>query len=126
LDGEGNALPVIKDLTPTRIAENQSRFREANEQIEVAADRMQLIGAIPFVCECPRAECTEIMRLTMAEYEVVRQNPRSFFCAPGHQDIAVRAGAAVVTGGDDERYLIVEKVGVAGEIAEKRYDQLSE
>ncbi|MFL5953288.1 MAG: hypothetical protein ACJ76I_04165 [Gaiellaceae bacterium] len=126
MDGEGNALPVTEGMTPTRIAENQSRFREANEQIEAAADRMQLIGVIPFVCECPREGCTEIVRLTIAEYEAIRVSPRLFFCAPGHHEIAVRAGAAVVVGGGDGRYLTVEKVGVAGEVAEERYDKLSE
>jgi hypothetical protein len=115
---------VLEDLTAVRIAENQSRFREANEQIEAAADRMHLSGPIPFLCECPRPECTELTRLSIEEYEDVRQFPRYFFTAPGHQDVAVEAGVGSVVAQEDA-YVIVEKIGVAGDVAGARYDELS-
>jgi hypothetical protein len=117
---------VLEDRTAVRIAENQSRFREANEQIEAAADAMSLVGQIPFLCECPRPECTEITRLSLEEYEEIRQEPRWFFTAPGHQDVAVENGVGVVLAEADGRYVTVEKIGVAGEIAEARYDELAQ
>jgi hypothetical protein len=116
---------VLEEQTVVRIAENQSLFREANERIESAADGMRLVGPIPLLCECPRPECTEIVQMSLDEYEVIRQHSRRFFTAPGHQDIGVESGAAVVVG-EVERYVTVEKVGIAGEISDERYDQLSE
>lgn len=113
------------EVTVIRIAENQSRFREANERIEAAADRMQLAGPVPFLCECPRTGCTEIVRLLPEEYERVRQHPRYFLTVPGHQDVAVSNGVGVVVA-EDERYFTVEKIDLAGEIAEERFDALSE
>lgn len=44
------------------------------------------VGPVPFICECPSNGCTQIVRLTMGEYEdihVVRTPPTtrgSFFC----------------------------------------------
>ena len=107
-----------------RIAENQSRFREANEQIEAAADRLQVGDPIPFLCECPRENCTEIVRLSLAEYETVRTIATQFLCVAGHEDAAVEAGAAEVVGGEEGRFVTVQKIGVAGDIATARYDEL--
>lgn len=107
-----------------RIAENQSRFREANEQIEASADRMHLVDLVPFICECPRERCTEIVRLTLDEYEGIRQSATRFMCVPGHEDVSVEAGSAVVTGGVKDRFVAVDKIGTAGEIATRRYEEL--
>ena len=114
---------MAQDMTTQRIAENQSRFREANEQIGAAADRMQ-IEVVPFLCECPRERCTEIVRMTLVEYEGIRQSATCFLCTPGHEDVSVGAGAAVVTGGVEGRYVAVQKIGEAGAIAAERYDEL--
>jgi len=114
-----------EDLTEERIAINQSRFREANERIELAADKMQLFGPVPFICECADTTCVEIVRLSIEGYEEVRHNPRLFFTAPGHQQIAVDAGAGVVVG-DGDGYVLVEKVGVAGQVAEENYRDINE
>jgi hypothetical protein len=112
----------VGDLTKERIAFNQSRFREANERIELAADGMGLMGPIPFICECADATCVEIVRMRLEEYEEIRHGPRVFFCAPGHEALAVDAGAGVVR---DEQagYVVVEKVGLAGEIAALDYEE---
>src|SRR3954468_14706361 len=39
---------------------------------------------IPFICECAEERCSELVRLTLEEYEQVRANPRWFINAPGH------------------------------------------
>jgi hypothetical protein len=114
-----------EDLTQERIAINQSRFREANERIELAADKMGLVGPVPFICECAQVDCVEIVRLSIEGYEEVRHDPRLFFTAPGHQQIAVDAGAGVVVG-DGDGYMLVEKVGVAGEVAEDNYREIND
>jgi hypothetical protein len=114
-----------QDLTQERIGINQSRFREANERIELAADKMGLAGPVPFICECAETNCVEIVRLSIEGYEEVRHDPRLFFTAPGHQQIAVDAGAGVVVGKGDG-YVLVEKIGVAGQVAEDNYRKINE
>lgn len=112
-------------LTLIRIAENQSAFRAANERIEASAERAGILVAVPFICECPRRRCTEIVRMTLDEYEDVRANPVRFFTVPGHQDVAEAAGAARLVEGRDG-YVVVDKVGVAGEVARERYASFTE
>lgn len=113
--------------TLERIAENQSRFREANERIEQTAESMHLVGPIPFVCECPDPACTALVRLTLADYEAIRANDRRFFVLPGHEEAAVSAGAGVVAGeSENGQYVVVDKVGLAGEIAAERYRDLAD
>jgi hypothetical protein len=111
--------------TIERIALNQSRFREVNEQIEATADRMNLPDPIPFVCECPEPTCTEIVRMSMDDYESVRTNGRRFFVVPGHQSTAVDSGAGEVVGETPE-YVIVDKIGLAGELADSRFRDLAD
>lgn len=117
---------MADDRTAERIAQNQSRFREANEQIEAAADRMHLVGDIPFICECATSTCTEIVRMSLDDYEEVRRHERRFFVVPGHQDVAVSMGVGEVMGHDpDGRFVLVDKSGIAGEIAAERYRDLA-
>jgi hypothetical protein len=108
------------DLTIAQIAENQAAFREANEKIEAAADSMELAGPVPFICECADPNCMEIIRLNLDAYEDIRQHPARFFTAPGHAALAV---AAAVVAEECAGYTLVDKIGIAGEIVEERYDQ---
>jgi hypothetical protein len=97
----------VNDSVRERIVENNYTFREANEQIRAKADEYDApVERVPFLCECPVPSCTEILRLTLAEYEDVRANPRHFFTAPGHEQ-ADAAVAHVVSRETD--YVIVEK-----------------
>ena len=97
----------MNDSVRERIVENNYTFREANEQIRAKADEYDApVERVPFLCECPVPSCTEILRLTLAEYEDVRANPRRFFTAPGHEQ-ADAAVAHVVSREID--YVIVEK-----------------
>ena len=97
----------MNDSVRERILENNYTFREANEQIRAKADEYDApVERVPFLCECPVPSCTEILRLTLAEYEDVRANPRRFFTAPGHEQ-ADAAVAHVVSREID--YVIVEK-----------------
>jgi len=110
------------DLTNERIAENQASFRDANEKIEAAADSMELLGRVPFICECADPTCMEIVRLNLEEYENVRQHPARFYTAPGHSALAVAAAAALVAE-ECDGYTLVDKIGIAREIVEQRYDE---
>jgi hypothetical protein len=111
--------------TLERIAHNQSLFREANERIEATAERMRLPDPIPFVCECADPGCTEIVRLSLEDYEVVRSNDRRFFVVPGHEAMSLESGAGELVGGTAD-YTVVDKIGVAGDIAAARFRDLAD
>ena len=113
----GTVVDLESEPMKVRIAKNESMFRAANEQIELEAEvRGDFADAVQFVCECPDPSCTELVELTLDEYERVRTGPRRFFVLPGHQALAVQAGAAVVV---EERdgVCIADKIGIAGEVA---------
>ena len=101
--------------TEERIARNDATFRDANERIRNAAEEHGVAAAVPFVCECADESCREIVQMSVEDYGEVRSNPRWFLNAPGH-DAAARGSVEVVAsrGG----YVVVEKVGHAGEVAE--------
>jgi hypothetical protein len=92
-----------------RIALNQFAFRKANETIAQRAEE----GETEFLCECGRPDCAAKVVLTVADYEGVRAYARRFVCAPGHVTPAIES---VIE--EDEAYLVVEKGGRAGELAE--------
>ena len=99
-----------------QIAERQIGFRELNETIEATADSIPLGGLIPFTCECPDPACAELVQMSFDEYEAIRQHPRRFFNVPGHERDSVEAGAEVLLV-VLHRFAVVEKVGLAGELA---------
>lgn len=102
-------------LTARRVAQNQARFREANEGIEQAAVEYSVDGSLPFICECSDPKCVEILRLKLAEYEAVRATPTLFIYAPGHHRAAEGWGSLVE---QRDGYEVVEKVGDAATVAE--------
>ena len=81
-----------------------------------------MLGPIPFVCECPDPDCSEIVRLTFDEYEAIRQYPRRFFNVSGHERRSVDAGAERISAVVGE-LTVVEKVGIAGDVAAHAYDR---
>ena len=97
-----------------RIAENESRFREINERLEADLKRIPDDGAdANFICECGRADCTEIVPMTLDEYEHVRQDPLLFSLVPGHQfdeaeDVVTTTAAYVIVRKKPETAPIVE------------------
>ena len=66
-----------------RIARNDATFRHANERIERAAEQAD-VELVPFLCECADERCTEIVRVSLADYEAVREHPERFLTAPDH------------------------------------------
>jgi hypothetical protein len=97
-----------------RAAENEARFREANEQIQ---ERVLELGVreqpAPYLCECDDRGCTTIVLLTAAEYEDVRSESRRFVVAPGHQTPDVR----VLT--ERGAFTVIEKTGEEGRLVEE-------
>ncbi len=106
------------------IGEAQVTFRNANETIQASADSAAILGNVPFVCECPNSDCTEIVRLSFDQYEAIRQHPTRFFNHTGHEQSSVEAGAERIVAVADQ-LTVVEKVGVAGEVAAEAYPRRS-
>lgn len=115
----------MDDATAEKIARNNSTFRDANDGIEVAAvnHRFDRGQRIPFICECSDDRCTEIIRLTIEEYEHVRSNQRWFAHAVGHEETV---DGAVETVERHPRFVLVEKINLAGEVAENLASDRSE
>lgn len=113
------------ELTQERVARNDALFREANEKIEATAEALQSdVLDVPFLCECADRSCTQILRLNREDYEEVRSDSRHFLNAPGHH-VAAQGAAEVVA--EREGYVIVRKLGHAGDVAaaldERQADQ---
>ena len=99
------------------MARNEALFREINERVETVAESFDIRDEgesqrIGFVCECGNLDCLERIELTRAQYEAVRDDPRRFAVAHGHEDPDV---AGVVE--RHERFVVVEKLDHAAEIA---------
>lgn len=92
-----------------RFARNEAVFREVNERIEELTNEGE---SLALVCECGNPDCQEPLRVAIAEYERVRQEPTDFLVAPGH---VIPEIEKVVIG--TERFDIVRKLAGEGELA---------
>src|SRR3954454_13654860 len=105
----------MSSLWEQRAARNESLFREVNENIARLEERHGTTSSEPvFLCECSNADCTDHIAVEPDVYTKVRREPRRFLVIPGHEDPQLER--VVETHRD---YLIVEKTGVAGEVAEQ-------
>ena len=105
----------MSSLWEQRAARNEALFREVNENIAGLEERYGATATQPvFVCECANQGCTDQLAVDLETYERVRQEPRFFFVLPGHQSPEIER--VVETRRD---YLVVQKTGEAGEIAER-------
>jgi hypothetical protein len=107
----------VRQEDEARMAENEAIFRDANEQIQSRARELEFDERVPFLCECGEPHCHEILRLTPEEYEDVRRGSTRFVLIPGHE-VAAAPSARVVERNPD--YVVIEKAGIAGEVAERR------
>ena len=94
-----------------RLAKNQALFRAVNEEVENIAEDQTATGQISFICECAKPDCGTPVELALGEYEAIRSNSTHFFVLPDHVFPEVEN---IVD--DRGRYLVVEKLGVAGRL----------
>jgi hypothetical protein len=105
----------MSSLWEQRAARNEALFREVNENIARLEERHGTTATEPaYVCECANAGCAEQVAIDPETYRRVRQQPRLFFVRPGHEGPQFER---IVE--RHENYLIVEKTGDAGEVAEQ-------
>jgi hypothetical protein len=105
----------VPSRSAERVAFNDDIFRKANEAIRDQAEHIARVQQLPVICECAEETCTKVLQVPIREYERVRSNPRFFLNAPGH-DAAAHGWAEVVE--RHQGYVVIEKQGRAGEIAE--------
>ena len=105
-----------QELTAVRVAENDARFRQANEELSAVGQALGMPEGdlLPFLCECADMRCTQVIQLTTDEYEAVRRSPVLFINARGHERNGL-GWARVVD--EFDRYTVVEKIGTAAEVA---------
>jgi hypothetical protein len=107
----------MSSLWEQRAARNEALFREVNDNIAGLEDRYGTTTTEPvFVCECADAGCTERLAVEPDVYRRVREQGRLFLVLPGHEDPQLER---IVERHRD--YLIVEKTGTAGEVAENAH-----
>jgi hypothetical protein len=105
-------LPSEGDDRVRRGARNEVFFRESNEFLEQeSTGRSQALH--DFICECSSAGCLERLTLPTREYERVRERGDWFIVKPGHEDPAIE-----VVVERHPAFLVVQKTGLAGAIAE--------
>jgi hypothetical protein len=93
-------------------ARNEDFFRTSNE---IELEESEELGRKPdFICECSRPGCVVRLPVTPEEYELVRADGARFLVAPLHVDTAVEVIVEYRTG-----YVVVEKLGAAGDEAER-------
>ena len=99
-----------------RIAQNESRRRERNEQIEAHNAAINWVDPAfaDWLCECANESCSEPVRLTIEEYEAVRRSPTHFLIAPSLDHLSAGVEQVVQRG---DRYWVVEKIGPAAALA---------
>jgi hypothetical protein len=99
---QGEALQVGADLD-----ERRALFREVNDRIHELSEHLATDQTAQYVCECPDAHCTELIReLTRDEYRQIRLDPAESVVAPGHERPEVEE---VVD--RNQRWVVVRKLG---------------
>jgi hypothetical protein len=101
------------DEREIRAARNQSMFRSINERLTRNDPLGELTGSHVISCECADASCVQTLAISLDQYEQVRNEPRHFAVAPGHVVPDVELVVA-----EHKTYVVVEKIGEAGEMAE--------
>ena len=98
-----------------RAARNESLFRAVNEKVRELNETLATVtNRFMIACECADATCSETVEILPYEYLAVRANPRRFAVLPGHADSDVES---VIH--ETDRYIVVEKEGLAAEVAER-------
>lgn len=97
-----------------RAARNQALFRVLNEKLKALNESfVSVTKTFTVACECADRNCIEMIELDPSEYLEVRSEPRHFVVLSAHvypevEHVVAEAG----------RYVVVEKTGTSGEVAE--------
>ena len=90
--------------------------RKANDRIALKAEQLRFVSRVPMLCECSAPGCRTIVMVGLDDCRAIRESD-AFLAAPGHEDPELER--VVET---HREYLVVEKTGAAGEVAEQTQD----
>ncbi len=103
------------DVSATRAARNEIALREYNEKVEERR-RLTKPSLAEWLCECFDENCAQPVKLSMEEYQVIRAGATHFLVAPAEEHVSLSVEHVIRR---EERYWIVEKIGVAAEMSEQ-------
>jgi hypothetical protein len=102
-----------------RLARNEAIFREINERTRSLQERFgpedPTTAFEEFLCECGDQLCVERVKLTVREYEMVRDEATQFVVRPGHSVARIERTLL-----ENDRYAVVIKLGDSAKVAEDR------
>jgi hypothetical protein len=101
-----------------RAARNEEIFREINQRIEEGAEQHDVLGTLPFHCECGRASCLETIEILAGRYAAILCERYRFVVIPGHEEPGIER---VIEREAD--LFVVEKVGEAREQIDRDHPQ---
>ena len=101
-----------------RLAQNEARARAENDSRSAWFHGHERVA---FVCECSDEGCSELVSLDREAYTALRDSPIRFAVAPGHEMETVERVLERTDG-----YWIVEKLGIAAEVARQAADERAE
>jgi hypothetical protein len=104
----------VDDPRAHRAAQNEATSRSVNESIDEARADEPGPGPRWFVCECSDPECAELVDVGASKYHEVREHASRFVVVPGHEDPSIETVVEA-----QREYLVVEKHGEAGRVAEE-------
>lgn len=98
-----------------QVGRNENEARTANEIVSVDGEQAQLEGheILAVLCECGDRDCHDPLTMTVDQYEEIRSQPAHFAVLSGHEILDCER--VLATRGE---YLIVEKFGDAGDVAD--------
>ena len=99
----------------TRLGRNEALYREVNERVKQINEAFNsLVPLGDWICECGNERCATRVAMTRDEYEAVRAVDTHFAVAPGDAHFFPDIERIVAR---QERYWVVEKLGVAATVA---------
>jgi hypothetical protein len=102
---------TLTDELARRRGKNEAAFRRMNEQL--AREASGWTGStFDCICECSRPGCLQRIEILTVDYERVRGGGDRFVLAHGHEDPSIE-----VVVDTHPNYVVVEKIGAAGEVA---------
>lgn len=110
---------IAEDAAEAKRALNEAAFRDANDDIDAIIDGHGAdLPAAPFVCECGDRSCRRLINVPVSTYREVRRSPRRFFYDVAHEGQEDPETSTIEA---HDHFLVVEKTGVAAQIAEARW-----
>jgi hypothetical protein len=105
----------VPSTSQQRAGRTEALFREVNQNIASLEESFGGATDEPvYICECERVGCAERLAIDPEAYRRARQEDRRFLLRPGHENLQIER---VIERNPD--YLVVEKTGEAGEVAEQ-------